>query len=158
MGTQVFSIDHSLASDTVRHLIVDRPLCMFGEKGRVANEFCYRHRHFDGITYSLDEIHIANGQITVGSGYEWRSWLNVFQGPLVFLGVWPVGLPHPQYKYGRPWTLDASMVLSVLLRHDVDGALSNSQIVDIYRDLLNITRVPLRGFFIAGARVRLLFH
>ena len=50
------------------------------------------------------------------------------------------------------------MVLSVLLRHDVDGALSNSQIVDIYRDLLDPKRVPLRGFFIAGARVRLPLH
>lgn len=76
----------------------------------------------------------------------------------MFFAIWPIGVPDPSYQYGRLWTWKASLVLHALSRHRGGLGLSRSQVIDVYRDLLEVTKVLLRGLFVACAKVRLLFH
>ena len=131
---------------------------MLVNKSCVKAPYRCRHRSFDSINWSCGDLRIEDGQLTVASEYEWLSWLEQVQVPLVFFGIWPIGVPDPSYQYGRPWTWEASLVLHALSRHRGGLGLSRSQVIDVYRDLLNSKKVPLRGLFIACAKVRLLFH
>ena len=153
-----FSIDPSLASDNICQSNVDNRLPVFSIKSRVRFPYKYRHRNLAGIEFSCNHFSIAQGEINIAADYEWLSWLDQLQVPLVFIGIWPIGVPDSRYLYGRPWTWEASLVFHALSRHRSCCGLTRSQIIDIYRDLLESQKVPLRSLFVVAARVRLLFH
>jgi len=131
---------------------------VFLTKSRVRSPFRYRHPNLADVDFSCDRLHIAEGELNIPADYEWLSWLEQLQVPLVFVGIWPIGVPDARYQYGRPWTWEASLVLHALSRHRGRCGLSRSQIIDIYRDLLELKKVPLRSLFIVAARIRLLFY
>ena len=131
---------------------------MFSIKSRVRFPYKYRHRNLAGIEFSCNHFSIAQGEINIAADYEWLSWLDQLQVPLVFIGIWPIGVPDSRYLYGRPWTWEASLVFHALSRHRSCCGLTRSQIIDIYRDLLESQKVPLRSLFVGGAKSRLLFH
>ena len=131
---------------------------VFMSKSRVRSPFRYRHPNFVDIDFTCDHFCITQGELRIPADYEWLSWLERLQVPLVFVGIWPIGVPDARYQYGRPWTWEASLVLHALSRHRGRCGLTRSQIKDIYRDLLNSKKVPLRSLFIVAARVRLLFY
>ena len=84
---------------------------------RLDSQFQMKHRHFTGLNYQSEIAQIANGQMNVFAGYEWNSWLEALQTPLVFLGIWPIGVRDAQFSYGRPWVWEAALVMDVLRRH-----------------------------------------
>jgi hypothetical protein len=115
-----------------------------------------KHRHFTGVNYQSEIAQIANGQMNVFAGYEWNSWLEALQTPLVFLGIWPIGVRDARFSYGRPWVWEAALVMDVLRRHHQEIPLTRSQIIDIFRDSLEQKKVPLRRLLVVIMKVRLL--
>jgi hypothetical protein len=115
-----------------------------------------KHRHFTGLNYQSEIAQIANGQMNVSAGYEWNSWLEALQTPLVFLGIWPIGVRDERFSYGRPWVWEAGRVMDVLRRHHQEIPLTRSQIIDIFRDSLEQKKVPLRRLLVVIMKVRLL--
>ena len=101
---------------------------------------------------------MAQGELNIPAGYEWLSWLEQLQVPLVFVGIWPIGVPDPRYKYGRPWTWEASLIFHALSHYRSCFGLTRSQIIDIYRVQLRSRKVPLCSVFVGCAKVRMLFH
>jgi hypothetical protein len=154
----VFTIDPSLANDNICQSNVDNRLLVFLIKSRVSFPYKYRHPNLGDIEFSCDHFSIAQGELNIPAGYQWLSCLEQLQVPLVFVGIWPIGVPDPRYKYGRPWTWEASLVFHALSRHRSCCGLTRSQIIDIYRDLLEAKKVPLRSVFVGCAKVRMLFH
>lgn len=123
---------------------------------RLDSQFQMKHRHFTGLNYQSEIVQIANGQMNVSASYEWKSWLEALQTPLVFLGIWPIGVRDARFAYGRPWVWEAGLVVDVLLRHRQEIPLTCSQIIDIFRDSLEQKKVPLRRLLVAIMKVRLL--
>ena len=123
---------------------------------RLDSQFQMKHRHFTGLNYQSEIAQIANGQMNVFAGYEWNSWLEALQTPLVFLGIWPIGVRDAQVSYGRPWVWEAALVMDVLRRHHQEIPLTRSQIIDIFRDSLEQKKVPLRRLLVVIMKVRLL--
>ena len=123
---------------------------------RLDSQFQMKHRHFTGLNYQSEIAQIANGQMNVFAGYEWNSWLEALQTPLVFLGIWPIGVRDAQFSYGRPWVWEAALVMDVLRRHHQEIPLTRSQIIDIFRDSLEQKKVPLRRLLVVIMKVRLL--
>ena len=80
----------------------------------------------------------------------------LLQGPLVFIGVWPIGVRDSRFSYGRPWVWEACLVSDALLRHCKEIPIERSQIIDIFRDSLESKRVPLRSLLVMLMKVRLL--
>ena len=131
---------------------------VFMSKSRVRSPFRYRQTNFVDIDFTCDYFCITQGELRIPAVYEWLSWLERLQVPLVFVGIWPIGVPDARYQYGRPWTWEASLVLHALSRHRGRCGLRRSQIIDIYRDSLESKKMPLRSLFIVAAMVRLLFY
>ena len=150
--------DYSLATDIICQSNFDNRLLVFSIKSRVSFPYKYRHRNLADIEFSCDHFSMAQGELNIPAGYEWLSWLEQLQVPLVFVGIWPIGVPDPRYKYGRPWTWEASLVFHALSHYRSCFGLTRSQIIDIYRDLLEAKKVPLRSVFVGCAKVRMLFH
>ena len=123
---------------------------------RLDSQFQMKHRHFTGLNYQSEIAQIANGQMNVFAGYEWNSWLEALQTPLVFLGIWPIGVRDARFSYGRPWVWEAALVMDVLRRHHQEIPLTRSQIIDIFRDSLEQKKVPLRRLLVVIMKVRLL--
>ena len=123
---------------------------------RLDSQFQMKHRHFTGVNYQSEIAQIANGQMNVFAGYEWNSWLEALQTPLVFLGIWPIGVRDARFSYGRPWVWEAALVMDVLRRHHQEIPLTRSQIIDIFRDSLEQKKVPLRRLLVVIMKVRLL--
>lgn len=123
---------------------------------RLDSQFQMKHRHFVGLNYHSEIVQVVNGQMSVFTGYEWNSWLEALQTPLVFLGIWPIGVRDARFAYGRPWVWEAGLVVDVLLRHRQEIPLKRSQIIDIFRDSLDQKKVPLRRLVVAIMKVRLL--
>ena len=101
-------------------------------------------------------MQIADGQLTMFAGYEWRCWLGILQGPMVFVGLWPIGVRDSRFSYGRPWVWETDLLLDVLLRHCKEIPIERSQIIDIFRDSLEAKKVPLRSVIVMLIKVRLL--
>ena len=131
------TIDPSLASDNVCQSNADNRLLVFSIKSRVPFPYKYRHRNLADIEFSCGHFSIAQGELNIPAGYEWLSWLEQLQVPLVFVGIWPIGLPDPRYKYCRPWAWEASPVFHALSHYRSCFGLTRSRIIDIYRDLLS---------------------
>ncbi|MEE6248010.1 MAG: hypothetical protein VX375_07970, partial [Pseudomonadota bacterium] len=106
--------------------------------------------------YQANDMQNADGQLTVFAGYEWRCWLGMLQGPMVFVGLWPIGVRDSRFSYGRPWVWEADLLLDVLLRHCKEIPIERSQIIDIFRDSLEAKKVPLRSVVVMLIKVRLL--
>lgn len=125
-------------------------------RSRLDATFQTRHHHLQELNYQGDDIQIADGQLTVAPGYEWFCLFELLQGPLVFIGVWPIGVRDSRFSYGRPWVWEACLVTDALLRHCKEIPIERSQIIDIFRDSLESKRVPLRGLLVMLMKVRLL--
>ena len=62
-------------------------------KSRVRSPLRYRHPNFVDIDFTCDYFCITQGELRIPAGYEWLSWLERLQVPLVFVGIWPIGVP-----------------------------------------------------------------
>lgn len=129
---------------------------MLPRPSRLDATFQYRHHEFKERNYQASDMQIADGQLTVFAGYEWRCWLGILQGPMVFVGLWPIGVRDSRFSYGRPWVWEADLLLDVLLRHCKEIPIERSQIIDIFRDSLESKKVPLRSVIVMLVKVRLL--
>ena len=129
---------------------------MLPRPSRLDATFQYRHHEFKERNYQASDMQIADGQLTVFAGYEWRCWLGILQGPMVFVGLWPIGVRDSRFSYGRPWVWGADLLLDVLLRHCKEIPIERSQIIDIFRDSLESKKVPLRSVIVMLVKVRLL--
>ena len=129
---------------------------MFPRPSRLDATFQYRHHEFKERNYQASDMQIADGQLTVFAGYEWRCWLGILQGPMVFVGLWPIGVRDSRFSYGRPWVWEADLLLDALLRHRKEIPIERSQIIDIFRDSLESKKVPLRSVIVMLVKVRLL--
>ena len=65
---------------------------MLPRPSRLDATFQYRHHGLKERNYQANDMQIADGQLTVFAGYEWRCWLGILQGPMVFVGLWPIGV------------------------------------------------------------------
>ena len=129
---------------------------MLPRPSRLDATFQYRHHGLKERNYQANDMQIAHGQLTVFAGYEWRCWLGILQGPMVFVGLWPIGVRDSRFSYGRPWVWEADLLLDVLLRHCKEIPIERSQIIDIFRDSLESKKVPLRSVIVMLVKVRLL--
>ena len=129
---------------------------MLPRPSRLDATFQYRHHGLKERNYQVNDMQNADGQLTVFAGYEWRCRLGILQGPMVFVGLWPIGVRDSLFPYGRPWVWEADLLLDVLLRHCKEIPIERSQIIDIFRALLDSKKVPLRSVIVMLVKVRLL--
>lgn len=125
-------------------------------RSRLGSSYRTKHRHFQSLNFQYDDIQIIQGELTIAAGYEWFSPLQLLHRPMVFLGLWPTGIYDPNYTYGRPWIWDACLVSNVLRRYHHEIPITRSQIVDIFRDLLESKKVPFRRLLVLIKKAQLM--
>ena len=59
---------------------------MLPRLSRLDATFQYRRHGLKERNYQANDMQIADGQLTVFAGYEWRCWLGILQGPMVLSG------------------------------------------------------------------------
>ena len=118
----------------------------------VMASYSIRHEVFQDILFEDQQISIADGLLTIGSGFQWRSFVMCAHMPLVFFGLARPGVSDKVFIYGQPWITEHSILRAALLQYRSTLAIDRASIDEIYAQGLVDAKIAFPSLWSGVAR------